>query len=147
MWCLARLLPLMIGIHVPSDDQHWENFLQLMTIVDYVFAPVTSTDVLAYLKDLIEDYLISFKELYPNSSIIPKMHYLIHIPDWIRRYMYIRVHINACMLRWYTSKCRCGPVSQLRCMRFEAKHSYFKSLAHRVKNFRNIAKTMANRHQ
>lgn len=32
-------------------------------------------------------------------------------------------------------------------MRFEGKHSYFKDLAHRVKCFKNIAKTMAERHQ
>ena len=45
------------------------------------------------------------------------------------------------------SICRCGPVSHLWCMRFEAKHSYFKSMAQRVKNFRIIPKTLANRHQ
>ena len=39
------------------------------------------------------------------------------------------------------------PVSRLWCMRFEAKHSYFKMLAHRVRNFRNIPKTLACRHQ
>lgn len=32
-------------------------------------------------------------------------------------------------------------------MRFEAKHSYFKTLAHRVRNFKNIPKTLAIRHQ
>ena len=32
-------------------------------------------------------------------------------------------------------------------MRFESKHNYFKDLAHRVKNFKNISKTMAERHQ
>ena len=32
-------------------------------------------------------------------------------------------------------------------MRLEAKHSYFKTLAHRVRNFRNIPKTLAGRHQ
>ena len=32
-------------------------------------------------------------------------------------------------------------------MRFESKHNYFKELAHRVKCFKNIPKTMAQRHQ
>ena len=62
-----------------------------MTIVDYVFAPVTSTNVLDYLTDLLEEHLILFKELYPNCPIIPKMHYLIHIPDWIKRYIAIAI--------------------------------------------------------
>jgi hypothetical protein len=32
-------------------------------------------------------------------------------------------------------------------MRFEAKHGFFKSLAHKVKCFKNIPKTLAQRHQ
>ena len=32
-------------------------------------------------------------------------------------------------------------------MRFESKHNYFKQLAHRVGCFKNIPKTMAQRHQ
>ena len=32
-------------------------------------------------------------------------------------------------------------------MRFEAKHTYFKSLSNRMENFNNISKTLANRHQ
>ena len=40
-----------------------------------------------------------------------------------------------------------GPASKYWCMHFEAKHSYFKSLAHRVKCFKNSAKTLADHHQ
>lgn len=32
-------------------------------------------------------------------------------------------------------------------MRFEAKHNYFKNVAQRVKCFKNITKTLADRHQ
>ena len=32
-------------------------------------------------------------------------------------------------------------------MRFEGKHNYFKDMAHRVKCFKNIPKTLASRHQ
>ena len=45
------------------------------------------------------------------------------------------------------SFCRCGPLKHMWCMRFEAKHSYFKHLARVVGNFKNIAKTLAHRHQ
>lgn len=86
MWCLGRLLPLMLGEIVPIDDQHWECFLLLMTIVDYVFAPVTSNDIAAFIKQLITDHHKIFKEVYPSCSITPKMHYMIHIPYWIIRY-------------------------------------------------------------
>ena len=33
------------------------------------------------------------------------------------------------------------------CMRFEGKHNYFKDLAHRIKQFKNIAKSLSHRHQ
>ena len=32
-------------------------------------------------------------------------------------------------------------------MRFEAKHNYFKDLAHRTKQFKNIAMSLSHRHQ
>lgn len=32
-------------------------------------------------------------------------------------------------------------------MRFEAKNSHFKDLAHRIKNYKNIPKSLAQRHQ
>ena len=32
-------------------------------------------------------------------------------------------------------------------MRFEAKHSYFKAIANRIKCFKNICKSMATHHQ
>ena len=43
--------------------------------------------------------------------------------------------------------CRYGPLVRSWCMRFEGKHNYFKDLAHRVKCFKNIAKSLASRHQ
>ena len=85
MWCLARLLPLMIGDIIPSDDENWQNFLVLLTIMDYVFAPVVSPDVIAFLHDLIRVHHEKFQQLYPECSIIPKLHYMIHIPQWIQK--------------------------------------------------------------
>ena len=42
---------------------------------------------------------------------------------------------------------RFGPLSRLWCMRFEANNSYFKRLGQTIGNFKNIAKTLATRHQ
>lgn len=85
MWCLARLLPLIIGEAIPEDDTHWDNFLLLLQIADYVFSPICSHSIADYLTTLIEDYLQTFTELYPHTLIIPKQHYMIHIPQWIVR--------------------------------------------------------------
>lgn len=40
MWCLLRLLPLMIGSYVPHAHPFWEFFLELCDIVDILFSPV-----------------------------------------------------------------------------------------------------------
>ena len=85
MWCLARLLPLMIGDHVPEDDNRWELFKMFLLIIDYVFAPNTDKDIMEYLCKLIRDHHLKFCELYPECSIIPKQHYMVHIPDWMKK--------------------------------------------------------------
>lgn len=61
--------------------------------------------------------------------------------------MYVVMCINNYSLIDVSCVYRLGPAIRYWCMRFESKHSYFKSLAHRVKCFKNIAKTLANRHQ
>ena len=50
MWTLVRLFPLIIGREVPEEDPHWENFLTLLiTILDYLMAPIISQDDIAFL--------------------------------------------------------------------------------------------------
>lgn len=84
-WCLARLLPLIIGKEVPMDDEHWENYLLLLQMLDYIFAPTLTPEAVAHLKILIKDHHQGFRNLYPTSSITPKMHYIVHYPDLILR--------------------------------------------------------------
>ena len=85
MWCLARLLPLLIGELVSPNEIHWESFLLLLTIIDYAFAPITSEDTDMYLKGVINDHHVLFWEVYSSCPVIPKMHYIIHLPEWIIR--------------------------------------------------------------
>ena len=86
MWCLARFLPLLIGDKVLDDDERWHNFLTLLEIVDRVLAPVTSMSIIADLQHLINLHHSEFKRLYPNNSITPKMHFLVHYPELMARY-------------------------------------------------------------
>ena len=41
MWCLGRYLPLLFGDVVEPDDVFWQHYLDLLTIMDYIFAPGT----------------------------------------------------------------------------------------------------------
>ena len=77
--------PLLVGDLVPEEDEKWENYLDLMTIVDYVFTPVTTPDKCSYLKFKIEEFASRFRELYLDRTLIPKMPYIIHIPSWTAR--------------------------------------------------------------
>lgn len=80
MWLLGWILPLVIGEYVPKNDEHWRLYLQMMDIVDVLFAPSTSDDYAAYVTTLISDHHHDFCRLYPLSSIIPKMHFMVHMP-------------------------------------------------------------------
>ena len=84
MWNLVRFLPLIVGQKVPESNLHWQNFLLLLTIIDIIFAPVLSSNRISYLSMLIEDHHSEFTKLY-SCQVTPKLHYMIHYPEWIER--------------------------------------------------------------
>ncbi|XP_046848487.1 DNA polymerase zeta catalytic subunit-like isoform X2 [Xenia sp. Carnegie-2017] len=126
MWCLGKFLPLALSGAIPQDEEKWMHFLLLLKIVDIVFSPITNTDELAILEGYLKKFLWKFTQLYPGVSVIPKMHYLVHYPAHIYRF---------------------GPMIRSWCMRYEAKHSYFKRLASYLGDFTNVALSLAERHQ
>ena len=79
-WTLGRLLPLMIGSHIPEDDAYWCHYTSLLQIVQYALAPEINKDEVALLQVLITNFLSEFTDIYPGASVIPKMHYMLHIP-------------------------------------------------------------------
>ena len=80
MWLLGRILPIVIGDYVPENDERWRLYLQMMDIVDILFSLATSDDYAAYVATLISDHHHDFRRLYPHASIIPKLHFMIHMP-------------------------------------------------------------------
>ena len=146
MWCLGRFLPILIGDIIPNDNPYWENFLTHLTIINEAFAPVSSEERLDYLGMLIEDFLEEFVVLYKDRPLTPKMHYLLHIPTWIRWYCMLNAMESSYPL-YLSFPNRCGPLIRIWCMRYEAKHSFFKHLSNILRNFCNIPKTLAARHQ
>ena len=80
MWLLGRILPLIIGEYVPEDDVRWKLYLDLMNIVDLLLSPTTTDDHAAYLATLISDHHHDFCEIYSDASVIPKMHFMVHMP-------------------------------------------------------------------
>lgn len=122
-WCLLRNMPLLFGDLIETDDKHWHLLLLLLHIVNIVFSPVLSEGMTVYLKHLIFDHHQLFKQLFPEINLLPKHHFMIHYPRCIRQI---------------------GPILHTWCMRYEAKHHFFKQ---QLKSFKNIPKTLATKHQ
>ncbi len=121
---LIRILPFLIADVVPDHDSNWKCFLILSKIVDIVMCPWSSADLCGILKLLIEDHHRSFITCY-SEAMISKFHYLLHYPK--------QVLLVGPMLRTWN-------------MRSEAKLNVFKQ-ASRLGNFKNIALSVAHRHQ
>ena len=73
----------MVGKFIPDGDEHWTNYTLMLEITDYLMAPQLCEDDIGYLKVQIEDHHTTFRQLYSTSSVIPKMHYMIHMPHLI----------------------------------------------------------------
>ena len=83
MWTLGRYLPMMIGSKIPNEEEHWKCYCILVNITRHLFAPQLDENDLAMLQMYIEDHHRKFIVLYPNNSVIPKLHYLLHMPRLI----------------------------------------------------------------
>lgn len=125
-WQLYLMLARILGTYIDENDASWEVYLLLRDITDVVFAPVVSSSSLVHLEGLVFQFLTQFVAVFGSTSVTPKFHYMIHYARLIRMY---------------------GPLRQLWCMRFEAKHQYFKSVISSLGNYITVAGTMAHRHQ
>ena len=85
MWTLGINLPLIIGHKVPKDHPCWEVFLLLIDIVKFCTARVASAANASVLATLIDMHHRSFQQCYPNASITPKLHCMVHLPQQILR--------------------------------------------------------------
>lgn len=112
MWFLSCMLPLLMYGKIDCNDPHWTTYLSLLELMGICFAYKVSLSSIINLKRLIKEHLTSFKKVYPNARILPKQHYLVHLPTQIMMF---------------------GPLIRTWCMRFEGKQSYFKNMARTIK--------------
>ncbi len=75
---------------------------------------------------LIQSYAHKFKELFGWEFLIPKHNFLLHYSALIEKF---------------------GPLRNMWCMKYEAKHRYFKKLIVNTRNFINVTHTSTERHQ
>ncbi len=83
MWTLVTNLPLIIGDHVPFDNEQWNCFLVLLDIIQICTTRTVSRSLIGYLEALIDIHHQQFVKCYPTASVIPKMHYMVHFPEQV----------------------------------------------------------------
>ena len=120
-----RLFSIVVGSFLPQSDSAWLIYLQFQQISERLCTPKFSRRNLVFLQSLIDEFFPQFlDEFGENYDLKPKDHFLQHYPKIIQIF---------------------GPL--VKTLRFEAKHSYFKSCLAGNKNRKNIFQTMAKRHQ
>ncbi|CAG5100527.1 Protein of unknown function [Cotesia congregata] len=120
-WNLIRAIPILLSDVIDSDDEHMILVINLLQIMELVFAPKITQSLIPYLDALIREFCSSFKTLFPDINEIHKFHHLSHYPT--------------CIL-WS------GPQANYWCMRYEAKHHRAQVRAEVVHNFKNPPKTL-----
>ncbi|KAK3915676.1 Alpha-aminoadipic semialdehyde synthase, mitochondrial [Frankliniella fusca] len=130
-WMLLRLLFFIIGDKIQDFyDPAWKLYIQLKELCEYVCAPVFLKSDVPYLKDvLIPAYFENRREVLCEKKhpIKPKHHYfLAHYPELMLKY---------------------GPLIHLWTLPYEQKHSFFKELMRKTRNFINPEHTCAVRYQ
>lgn len=125
-WTLLRLLPLLIGQHIPSGDETWEVLMTLKDVLELSMSTCFTEESLCFLDSKISEHRHLFQKVFEDEKLRPKHHYVEHYPQLIQTF---------------------GPLSDLWTMRFEGKHKFFKKVVRRSHNFKNISLTFANRHQ
>ena len=122
---LVKYLPLLLGDTIPEDDQNWYPFLLLIKICKIALSPIYTPDTVPHLRVLVEEKLLLYRKLYPEMTLKPKMHYLLHYPSQIERY---------------------GPLIHSWTMKHDAKLSFMKRAA-KSGNNKNVCKFVAKHHQ
>ncbi|KYN09486.1 hypothetical protein ALC57_18391 [Trachymyrmex cornetzi] len=125
MLFLVNNFCLLIGNLIPIKNKFWKLYLLLRKIVY-----ITILDTLTLnTRHLLEIYIIKYLKLHVNlfeNQLKPKHHNLIHYSRIIEKY---------------------GPLKNLSCMRFEAKHKQIIAYSKTMSSRTNISYSLALKHQ
>lgn len=84
---MLRLLPVLVGDLVPIDDPNWECLLLLHAICSISTALAVSVEHSQEMAWLIDAHHELFVKLYGKEAITPKMHFMVHLPKQMLRYL------------------------------------------------------------
>lgn len=118
-------LPFIFAEYREKLEKIWISVESLLRMMQIVYSRTISEDDIQNLALYIEaHYQFLIGEF--KSTLLPKHHIVLHYPNAIRKM---------------------GPLINYWMMRFESKHQFFTRAAQQTRNFINIAKTLARKHQ
>lgn len=125
MHCLIKNIPFILFHYKNELNEVWPAVQSMLMILEIVFSEQISENDIKRLEAVTESHLKLIIGLF-SCNLIPKHHLMLHYPRVIRSM---------------------GPLVHLWSMRFESKHKIFKQRAGMTKNFVNLTKSLAEKHQ
>ena len=104
MWNLIRLAPLMLREYVEIDNEFWNLLVLFCQLTERLCALEFSNSNLVYLDESLHSFFSKYISKFPDVITKPKAHFIQHYPQMISRF---------------------GPL--VKTLKFESKHSFFKS--------------------
>lgn len=81
MWCLTRLIGIILGNYVETGNKLWALIQQVADVIDLVSSPKKTANSISDMETTIVDFLQAFKEVHPEHVFTPEMHFLLHYPS------------------------------------------------------------------
>lgn len=125
--CLLQNLPF-IFFEYRNDKKLksiWKCMLTLIEISQIAYSAELREEDVSRLEEMVTLHLNLYKKCF-NTHLMPKHHFLLHYAYIIRTM---------------------GPIKFLSTIRFESKHQQMKKLMNNSRNFRNVTKTITEKHQ
>lgn len=123
--CLILNLPFILHGFKEKLKPIWLSVETLLQIIQILLSDEIDEQDLSRLSALTTSHLECY-QVYFNKQLKPKHHFMLHYEKVIKSM---------------------GPVIRFWAMRMEAKHQFFKQIVYKTKNFVNIKKTLADKHQ
>lgn len=124
-YCLMVNLPFIFYDLKQELARIWIYVESLLKIMQILFSNSIQETDLDELQKQVQVHLSSYRDIF-KSNLKPKHHFLTHYPTVIKK---------------------SGPVKNFWMMRMEAKHKFFTEHTEKIKNFKNITKSLAFKHQ
>lgn len=134
-------LPLMLGPMIPQNNKYWLLILQLVDIADLALSASFNENLLNKLKDSIQNYTSSYKEIFGNI-LKPKHHFISHYIHCIEyngplRYVYTWFNFFISFISVFLF------YSFMMTFSYESKNRIVKNYAYVCKQRKNLAKSLS----